>query len=193
MKEKNISSTKLLFTTFVVGSLCALIPSAVAMADSATADSLSKTSFAFHLVSAEGVGEAIGSVELSDSKDGLQITTDLKNLPAGVHGFHLHEKGSCEPGEKDGKIAAAIGAGGHYDPEQKKLHSGPMGSGHKGDMPSLTVAADGTAKETLIAPHLKVSDTVGRAFIIHKDGDNYSDTPAPLGGGGARIACGIVK
>ena len=68
-----------------------------------------------------------------------------------------------------------------------------MGSGHKGDMPSLTVAADGTAKETLIAPHLKVSDTVGRAFIIHKDGDNYSDTPAPLGGGGARIACGIVK
>ena len=63
MKEKNISSTKLLFTTFVVGSLCALIPSAVAMADSATADSLSKTSFAFHLVSAEGVGEAIEKMD----------------------------------------------------------------------------------------------------------------------------------
>ncbi|MBF9200908.1 superoxide dismutase, partial [Acinetobacter baumannii] len=24
-------------------------------------------------------------------------------------------------------------------------------------------------------------------------GDNYSDSPLPLGGGGARIACGVIK
>jgi Cu-Zn family superoxide dismutase len=29
--------------------------------------------------------------------------------------------------------------------------------------------------------------------MVHAGGDNYDDTPAPLGGGGARIACGIVK
>jgi putative ABC transport system substrate-binding protein len=28
---------------------------------------------------------------------------------------------------------------------------------------------------------------------IHAGGDNYSDQPAPLGGGGARIACGVAK
>jgi Cu-Zn family superoxide dismutase len=29
--------------------------------------------------------------------------------------------------------------------------------------------------------------------MVHTGGDNYSDTPAPLGGGGARIACGVIK
>jgi superoxide dismutase, Cu-Zn family len=30
------------------------------------------------------------------------------------------------------------------------------------------------------------------SIMIHSGGDNYSDQPAPLGGGGARIACGVV-
>jgi Cu-Zn family superoxide dismutase len=29
--------------------------------------------------------------------------------------------------------------------------------------------------------------------MIHAGGDNYSDHPKRLGGGGARIACGVVK
>jgi Cu-Zn family superoxide dismutase len=29
--------------------------------------------------------------------------------------------------------------------------------------------------------------------MIHAGGDNYSDHPEKLGGGGARIACGVVK
>jgi Cu-Zn family superoxide dismutase len=29
--------------------------------------------------------------------------------------------------------------------------------------------------------------------MIHGGGDNYADAPALLGGGGARVACGIVK
>jgi Cu-Zn family superoxide dismutase len=29
--------------------------------------------------------------------------------------------------------------------------------------------------------------------MVHAGGDNYDDTPAPLGGGAGRIACGIVK
>jgi Cu-Zn family superoxide dismutase len=28
--------------------------------------------------------------------------------------------------------------------------------------------------------------------MIHEGGDNYSDQPKPLGGGGARIACGVI-
>jgi Cu/Zn superoxide dismutase len=30
------------------------------------------------------------------------------------------------------------------------------------------------------------------AAMQHPNGDNYSDTPKPLGGGGARIACGVI-
>jgi Cu-Zn family superoxide dismutase len=46
---------------------------------------------------------------------------------------------------------------------------------------------------TLTAPRLKVADAEGRALMIHAGGDNYSDQPKPLGGGGARIACGVVE
>ena len=32
----------------------------------------------------------------------------------------------------------------------------------------------------------------GHSVMIHEGGDNYTDNP-PLGGGGARIACGVIK
>ncbi|HDI6039899.1 TPA: superoxide dismutase family protein, partial [Escherichia coli] len=32
----------------------------------------------------------------------------------------------------------------------------------------------------------------GRSLMIHIGGDNHHDHPEPLGGGGARIACGII-
>ncbi|MCD3149108.1 superoxide dismutase, partial [Salmonella enterica subsp. enterica serovar Enteritidis] len=31
------------------------------------------------------------------------------------------------------------------------------------------------------------------SLMIHKGGDNYSHKPAPLGGGGARFACGVIE
>jgi Cu-Zn family superoxide dismutase len=105
----------------------------------------------------------------------------------------LHSEGSCEPAVNDeGQMSAAQAAGGHYDPDNTGRHEGPQGEGHKGDLPVLEVAADGTAQDTLTAPRLTVADARGRALMIHAGGDNYSDEPQPLGGGGARIACGIV-
>ena len=85
-------------------------------------------------------------------------------------------------------------AGGHFDPQHTGKHEGPEGSGHLGDLPLLQAAADGTATQTLTAPHLKeVAVVRGKAVVIHAGGDNYRDQPAPLGGGGARIACGILE
>ena len=51
----------------------------------------------------------------------------------------------------------------------------------------------GRATKDVVAPHLKVSDVKGHSIMIHAGGDNYSDQPAPVGGGGARIACGVAK
>ena len=65
--------------------------------------------------------------------------------------------------------------------------------GHLGDLPALTVGADGTASTAVTAQRLKMSDVKDRSLMIHAGGDNYSDMPAALGGGGARIACGLVK
>jgi Cu-Zn family superoxide dismutase len=57
----------------------------------------------------------------------------------------------------------------------------------------MRVDSGGNAMTAVIAPNLKLADVKGRAIMIHAGGDNYSDQPAPLGGGGARIACGVVK
>jgi Cu-Zn family superoxide dismutase len=107
--------------------------------------------------------------------------------------MHLHANASCQPAEKDGKPGAGLGAGGHFDPASTGKHLGPTANGHKGDLPPLTVTADGSSSpEPLTAPHLKLTDLAGHAFVIHAGGDNFSDTPEPLGGGGGRIACGVV-
>jgi Cu-Zn family superoxide dismutase len=91
-------------------------------------------------------------------------------------------------------MGAAGGAGGHFDPANTGHHEGPNGMGHMGDLPVLHVEADGSASQTLIAPRLRSIDELrGHALIIHAGGDNYSDAPAPLGGGGIRIACGVVS
>ena len=45
----------------------------------------------------------------------------------------------------------------------------------------------------LIAPRLKLADVQGLAIMVHAGGDNYSDDPKPLGGGGDRIACGVIQ
>ena len=143
-------------------------------------------------VSPEGIGASIGTVEISESAEGLVITPKLHDLPPGPHGFHLHEKPNCAAAEKDGKMTAAQAAGDHWDPNHTGKHAGPRGSGHAGDLPVLEVAQDGSAEKAVTMTALKISDIRGKALMIHEDGDNYSDSPKPLGGGGARIACGVI-
>ncbi len=145
-------------------------------------------------LSVDGVGKSAGTITLKDTKGGLQLTPHLKGLPPGEHGFHVHEKGSCEPGMVNNQMAAGGAAGGHFDPKGTKAHKGPMATdGHQGDLPFIVVAADGTATKAVVAPHLKLAEGKGRAVMVHVGGDTYSDTPAPLGGGGGRLVCGVVK
>jgi Cu-Zn family superoxide dismutase len=140
-----------------------------------------------HKIDDKGIGAAIGSVAAKDGKAGLELTPNLRDLPAGQHGFHVHENANCGPGEKDGKVQAGLAAGSHFDPEKTGKHLGPTGTGHLGDLPPLSVAEDGTAKATVTAPRLHAKDLKGRALVIHAEPDNFADKP-----GGARIACGTV-
>jgi Cu-Zn family superoxide dismutase len=146
-----------------------------------------------NLITADGVGKSIGTITIKAAKDGVTIEPKLKDLPPGEHGFHVHEKGRCDPADKEGKKTAGQAAGGHFDPDTTKAHKGPGGGGHKGDLPKLVVSDKGEAKDKLEVKGLSLADFEGKALMIHAGGDNYSDTPKPLGGGGERIACGVVK
>ena len=146
-----------------------------------------------NLVTPQGVGQSIGTVTITETDKGLEFTPALNALPPGEHGFHVHAKGSCQPAMKEGKPSAAEAAGGHLDPHQSGKHEGPDGMGHLGDLPVLVVNNDGNATDTVVAPRLKKLDEVkGKALMIHVGGDNMSDQPKPLGGGGARYACGVI-
>ncbi|MFZ6769348.1 superoxide dismutase [Cu-Zn] SodC [Undibacterium sp. Di26W] len=142
-------------------------------------------------VSEAGVGSKLGQVVVSESKYGLVFTPALTGLTPGLHGFHVHQNADCSTKEKDGKLVPAVAAGGHYDPENSNHHGTPWGDGHLGDLPPLYVDASGNANQPVLAPRLKMSDMKGRALMIHIGGDNHSDHPAVLGGGGARVVCGV--
>ncbi|MCA1175132.1 MULTISPECIES: superoxide dismutase family protein [unclassified Pantoea] len=146
-----------------------------------------------HEVTAQGTGAAIGKVTISETPYGLQFAPALTGLKPGVHGFHVHAKGSCEPGQSDGKTVAAGAAGGHLDPQNTGKHLGPYADGHLGDLPALYVTDDGKADYPVVAPRIKsLSEVKGKALMVHVGGDNHADHPQPLGGGGARFACGVI-
>jgi Cu-Zn family superoxide dismutase len=170
--------------TTALGLVLALAPAA-AFADTVT--------IPMRLITDQGIGSPIGFVRAEDETGGVKLTPELAGLPPGPHGFHLHDKPSCQPAEKDGRTQAGLAAGGHWDPQGTGKHLGPGGGGHKGDLPVLQVGPDGTAKAPVEVSGLAVSDLKGHALMIHAGGDNYSDQPQPLGGGGARIACGLVE
>lgn len=128
--------------------------------------------------------QSLGTVTFAQTKFGLLVTPNLHGLTPGIHGFHLHDKASCAD--------AGMAAGGHWDAKNTKKHLGPYQSGHTGDLPALAVDANGNATIPVLAPQIELKNITGHALMIHAQGDNYSDTPQPLGGGGARIACGVI-
>jgi len=156
------------------------------------ADNAGKT-VVIRAIDANGVGASLGALTLADTQSGLRIMPSLAGLTPGAHGMHVHQNADCGAAAKDSAMTAGLKAGGHLDPANTGLHEGPFGKGHLGDLPYLMVDDKGKAAIGVVAPHLKLADVVGHAIVIHEGADNYSDTPNPLGGGGGRIACGVVE
>ncbi|PLR95028.1 superoxide dismutase family protein [Bacillus sp. T33-2] len=145
-------------------------------------------------------GNKVGTVSFSEHGTHLFVEANLKGLTPGHHGFHIHEKGICEPDAQAGPFTTA---GGHFNP------AGATHSGHAGDMPSIYVNEDGKAKisfsfDRLIMDHLKEQEL---AVMIHEKPDNFGNIPdryqaagqagpdqetMKTGDAGKRQACGVI-
>ena len=129
--------------------------------------------------------QSVGTITLIQEKYGLMISPNITGLTPGVHGIHIHENPSCADG--------GMAAGGHLDPHNTGTHKGPYKDGHLGDLPSIYADQNGKVVLPVFAPKLTLKDAINHAIIIHDKGDSYSDEPEKLGGGGARVACGVVS
>jgi Cu-Zn family superoxide dismutase len=148
-----------------------------------------------YVVDTDGKRRSIGTISFRDSQYGLIVAPRLAGLDAGAHAAHVHERPSCaDSAVTPGERVAAGGAGGHYDPDGTNVHTGPYGTGHRGDLPNLIVEADGGATIPVLAPRLTTSELRGRALIIHAGADRYDDHAAHQhGSGGARAYCGLIE
>lgn len=131
---------------------------------------------------------AAGTVQFVELADGsVDVTVNLTGVPAGTHGFHVHEKGDC------GDNGNA--AGGHFNPTGHQ-HGGPDAAmKHAGDFGNVTADAQGIVTASFNTRSISVSagasSAVGRAVILHANPDDLATQPT--GNAGGRIACGVVQ
>jgi Cu-Zn family superoxide dismutase len=140
-----------------------------------------------------GSGEDAGTATFSPSKKGVRIKLDLKNLPVGEHGVHIHAKALCDG--PDFKTA-----GGHFNPENKQHgFQNPMGH-HAGDLPNnVTIGEGHLGQATFNVNYLSMDPTAansilangGTSIVIHEKADDMKTDPS--GNSGNRIACGVIS
>jgi Cu-Zn family superoxide dismutase len=130
-------------------------------------------------------GAPAGTATVTQTTDGLQVTVKVEGLPPGSHGVHVHTVGRCDAPD-------FASAGGHWNPGQMQHGLDNPKGHHAGDMPNLTVGADGKGMLAYVLPGAKLDallDADGAALVVHATTDDQKTDPS--GNSGGRIACGV--
>ena len=150
-------------------------------------------------------GEKVGRAKLKPVGDGeTRVQARITEAAPGFHGFHVHATGVCDPDAPDGPFTTA---GGHFALE------GQVHGAHAGDLPSLLVMEDGTARLEFVTDRFEVGDLRdddGSAVMVHAGRDNFANIPdryvsttsgqpgpdadtLATGDAGSRYACGVIE
>ena len=135
-------------------------------------------------------GRIVGSAVLLQQDDGVRILLDVKSLPPGIKGVHIHAGARCEPPSFES-------AGPHFNPTKAEHGSENPKGPHAGDLPNITVDETGqghlevtNARVNLKEGPASLFDGNGTTLIVHEGPDDLHTDPA--GNSGTRIACGPV-
>jgi Cu-Zn family superoxide dismutase len=126
-----------------------------------------------------------------------KIYGNIKGLPEGLHGFHIHESGDLTKGCKSLR--------GHYNPYNKE-HGGRLINGkinynrHIGDLGNIkSLGCDTVTEINIVDPLIKLrgnTNILGRSIIIHEGEDDLGlgghELSKTTGNSGNRIACGLI-
>lgn len=132
-------------------------------------------------------GQSLGTVSAWETAGALSLRVQATGVPHGLHGIHVHAVGRCDGPE-------FTSAGGHWNPAARKHGlNNPQGP-HAGDLPNLSVAANGVVNEAVVlsgASLAGLADADGSALVVHATADDHVSDPS--GNSGARIACAILS
>ena len=136
-------------------------------------------------------GKVVGTAQLKQVDEGVQVSLHLTGIPAGTHAFHIHSVGKCE-------APSFESAGEHFNPGGKKHGLKNPAGPHAGDLPNITVGSDGKGNAKVINTHFTLGEGAnsvfhpgGSAIVIHEKADDGKTDPA--GNAGDRIACGVIE
>ncbi|WP_040696635.1 superoxide dismutase[Cu-Zn] [Nocardia vinacea] len=151
-------------------------------------------------------GSSVAVANITKDGNHLQVSIEAHGLRPGFHGLHVHQVGKCEPNSvapTGGPAGDFLSAGGHLQVGSANAHPA------SGDLTSLEVRSDGSAKLVTTTDAVTLDDLKGKALMIHADADNFGnipnryvradgvagpdDTTLATGDAGGRIACGVIQ
>lgn len=129
-----------------------------------------------------------GTIEFTETPDGVEVVANVEGLTPGDHGYHVHAKGDCSAPD-------ATSAGGHFNPSNHKHGAPESAEHHEGDFGNLTAGKDGKATKTFTMKGITLGEgetsIIGKGFIVHAKKDDLKSQPS--GNAGDRIACGVIE